>query len=90
MERSTASRRPATLTGVKTQATLKLDDGDELRVELERDDLEREEILVRRTADAQPATRDWADWASQHLATAEKHPAGTTDRFLAADPDRPY
>lgn len=25
-----------------------------------------------------------------HLATATRHPAGTTDRLLAADRDRPY
>ncbi len=30
------------------QATLKLDSGDELRVEVEREDLKRDEIVVRR------------------------------------------
>jgi hypothetical protein len=75
---------------MRTRATLKLEDGAELAVELEREDLDQEEIVVRRTTDAQPATRDWGEWAAQHLATAKKHPAGTTDRFLAADRDRPY
>jgi hypothetical protein len=75
---------------MRTRAILKLEDGAELPVELERDDLDQEEILVRRTTDARPPTRDLIEWANQHLATAEKHPAGTTDRWLAADRDRPY
>lgn len=76
---------------MREQATLKLDAGDELRVEVDRDDLERDEIVVRRTDD--PGTkpmRDLLEVIDRHLATAKRHPAGTTDRLLAADRDRPY
>jgi hypothetical protein len=75
---------------MRTRAILKLEDGAELPVELERDDLENEEIVVRRTSDVRPATRDLITWVDEYLKTAERHPAGTTDRFLEADRDRPY
>ncbi len=76
---------------MREQATLRLDDGEELRVELDRDDLDREEILVRRAAGN--GASDGGDLLAaidEHLATAERHPAGTTDRLLAADRQRPY
>jgi hypothetical protein len=47
---------------LREKATLKLDNGAELRVELD----------------------------SEDLATAKRHPAGTNDRLLEADRERPY
>lgn len=76
---------------MREPATLKLDRGDEFRVEVESDDLEHEEIVVRRTADeTQPKLADRLAVIDRHLATAKRHPAGTTDRLLAADRNRPY
>lgn len=76
---------------MRTRATLQLDDGEVLRVELEREDLARDEIVVHRSVDPAPAPNgDLAAVLRRHLATAESHPAGTTDRLLAADRDRPY
>jgi hypothetical protein len=71
-------------------ATLKLDTGEELRVEFDRDDLEREEIVVRRGAEPTRSREELLKWIDHHLATAKRHPAGTTDRFLQADRERPY
>jgi hypothetical protein len=69
-------------------ATLKLDSGEELRVDLNRDDLERDEIVVRRsTAEAGPPT-DRLAVLDNIIATTVPHPAGTTDRLLAADRER--
>jgi len=76
---------------VVEQATLKLDSGDEVRVEVERDDLGRDEIVVRRKGRTyRPARRNLLEVVDEHLATAKPHPAGTTDRLLAADRNRPY
>ncbi len=75
------------------QATLKLDSGDEVRVEVERGDLGREEIVVRRKGRAyRPARRNLLEVVDELLAdeNTKSHPAGTTDRLLAADRDRPY
>jgi hypothetical protein len=76
---------------MREQATLKLDRGDELRVEVDSEDLDGEEIVVRRRVDdgvAQLADR--LAVIDKHLATAKRHPAGTTDRLLEADRQRPY
>jgi len=76
---------------MRERATLKLDTGDELRVEVERDELSRDEILVHRAAENGPPVADGLlAVIDEHLATAEPHPAGTTDRLLAADRERPY
>lgn len=76
---------------MREQATLRLANGDELAVELDSDDLDRDEILVRR---AQTAAEHGDDELiaviDQHLATATRHAAGTTDRQLQADRSRPY
>lgn len=75
------------------QATLKLDSGDELRVEVERDDLKRDEIVVRRKGQPRhPPRRNLLEVVDDLLAdpNTKSHPAGTTDRLLAADRDRPY
>lgn len=72
-------------------ATLRLDTGREVRVEVVREDAAGDEIVVRRTAaDHTTPKRDLIAVIDAHLATATRHPAGTTDRLLAADRDRPY
>jgi hypothetical protein len=71
-------------------ATLRLDSGEEVRVDVDRDDLDHEEIVVRRTPESAPSPEKLLAWIDQHLATAEPHPAGTTDRYLEADRERPY
>ena len=71
-------------------ATLKLDSGEEVRVDVDRADLERDEIVVRRTAEPTASRENLLAWIDQHLARAKQHPAGTTDRFLEADRERPY
>jgi hypothetical protein len=76
---------------MREKATLKLDNGAELRVELDSDDLEHEEIVVRRATDnGALADNDLVAVLREHLATAKRHPAGTTDRLLQADRERPY
>ena len=76
---------------MREQAILKLDRGDELRVEVDPDDLQHEEIVVRRSsANGPPELADRLAVIDRHLATAKRHPAGTTDRLLEADRNRPY
>lgn len=75
---------------MRERATLKLDAGEELRVEVDRADLERADFVVRRTEVSAPGAVDFVAIAKAHLATARTHAAGTTDRLLAADRDRPY
>ncbi len=70
-------------------ATLKLDTGDELRVEVERDDLVGPDIVVRRASGDAQANGLLAAVAD-HLRVAAPHPAGSTDRLLEADRERPY
>lgn len=62
-----------------------------MRVEVDPEDLDGEEIVVRRTRDdGTVAPSDWLAVIDRHLATAKRHPAGTTDRLLKADRERPY
>ncbi|WP_354700029.1 hypothetical protein [Paraconexibacter sp. AEG42_29] len=76
---------------MRTRATLHLDDGEVVRVELEREDLARDAILVHRAAEPDRATTDdLVAVLRRHLETAKAHPAGTTDRLLAEDRERPY
>lgn len=75
---------------MRERATLRLDSGDELRVEVERDDLGHEEIVVRRAGTNGVAAAGLLTAIDQHLASASPHPAGTTDRLLEADRQRPY
>ncbi len=74
------------------RATLRLDTGREVRVEVVREDADGDEIVVRRTAgdQAEGSVRDLLAVVDAHLARAEPHVGGTTDRLLAADRDRPY
>ena len=81
---------PATLTSMREAATLKLDSGEELRVNVDRDDLDQDEIVVRRASDSVRSHAERMAVVDQIIATAKPHPAGTTDRYLQADRDRPY
>lgn len=74
------------------RATLRLDTGQEVRVEVVREDADRDEIVVRRTTDGRSAgsEADLVAVVDAHLAGAAPHAAGTTDRLLSADRDRPY
>jgi hypothetical protein len=69
-------------------ATLKLDSGEELRVNIDRDDLDRDEIVVRRSGVDGPPLAERLTVLDNIIATAEPHPAGTTDRLLADDRER--
>ncbi len=76
---------------MRTKATLQLDDGEVLRVEVERDDLSRDEIVVHRTTeDGTRLGGDLLATLDRILKDAKPHPAGTTDRLLQADRERPY
>lgn len=81
-----------TVAAMGERATLRLDDGREVRVEVVREDADGDEIVVRRTADDQPegSEGDLVAVVDAHLAGAARHADGTTDRLLAADRDRPY
>ena len=86
-----SAREPCETLPVRERATLRLDSGDELRVEVERDELSRDEIVVHRAVEnGRPVADGLLAAIDEHLATAEPHPAGTTDRLLAADRERPY
>lgn len=75
---------------MRERATLRLHTGEELGVEVDRDDLDRDEIVVRRVADHASGTVPLLAVIDEHLATAAAHPSGTTDRLLEADRLRPY
>jgi hypothetical protein len=74
------------------RATLRLDTGDEVPVEVVREDTDRDEIVVRRTGAARKTspTRNLVAAVDAHLASATPHSAGSTDRALAADRQRRY
>ena len=75
---------------MRERATLRLETGEELDVELERDDLERDEIVVRRSGGRPQSHAERLAVIDEIIANAKPHPAGTTDRLLQADRDRPY
>ncbi len=86
-----AGDKRATIQGMRERATLRLDAGDVLRVEVDREDLDDEEIVVRRAVnEIPPARKNLVEVIDKHLRTAKRHPDGTTDRLLQADRDRPY
>lgn len=88
---SLGSLRTCQTVGMGARAILRLDTGQELRVEVVREDAEHDEIVVRRTAEpAEASQRDLLAVIDAHLARAEPHAAGTTDRLLAEDRDRSY
>ncbi len=73
---------------MRESAILKLDSGEELRVDLDRDDLDRDEIVVRRSAAEGASLTDRLAVLDRIIADAVPHPAGTTDRLLAEDRER--
>lgn len=75
---------------MRERATLRLETGEELSVELERDDLDRDEIVVRRTETGESRRERMLAVVDEIIAKAKPHPAGTTDRLLQADRERPY
>jgi len=90
-ERLFVSFRPCHTCVMHEPATLKLDTGAEVRVEVDRDDLTRDEIVVRRSGERSSPTRvGLLHIVDAHLAVAAPHAPGTTDRHLAADRQRPY
>lgn len=66
-------------------ATLRLDSGTELRVDVETDDLNSNEIVVRRSAEGAQPLADRLAVLDDIIATGRPHPAGTTDAWLAHD-----
>jgi hypothetical protein len=75
---------------MRERATLKLDSGEEFRVDVDRDDLEQEEIVVRRATNGRMSLADRLALIDEVIASATPHPAGTTDRLLEPDRERPY
>lgn len=71
------------------RATLRLDTGREVRVEVAPEDLSGPEIVVRRTSsDATLGRPTLPEVVGEHLSRAARHPAGTTDRLLGDDRSR--
>jgi hypothetical protein len=73
---------------MRERATLKLDTGEELQVEVDREDLDHDEIVVHR-AEAPRNRRRLLKVVDDHLAHSTPSPAGTTDRLRQADRERP-
>jgi hypothetical protein len=80
-------------------ATLTLDSGEVLRVDVEPEDLVRDEFLVRVVATSPKTHAERLAIVDEIIASAEPRPAGTTDACTLADktvqpavqhrPDRP-
>ena len=71
-------------------ATLTLDSGEVLRVDVEPEDLARDEFLVRIVAASPKTHTERLAIIDEIIASAEPRPTGTTDRAVEADRDRPY
>ncbi len=75
---------------MREPATLKLDAGEEVRVEVDREDLDHDAIVVHR---AEVTSRDRSQLLKvidEHLAHSTPSAAGATDRLRQADHERPY
>lgn len=75
---------------MREAATLKLDNGAEIRVDLDPADLGRDEITLRRISPEEKPLAAKLAVIDRIIAAAEPHPTGTTDRLLATDRDRVY
>ncbi|HYB26075.1 MAG TPA: hypothetical protein VEF89_05635 [Solirubrobacteraceae bacterium] len=64
---------------------MRLDSGTELHVDVETDDLNGSEIVVRRSAEGAQPLADRLAVLDDIIATGRPHPAGTTDAWLAHD-----
>jgi hypothetical protein len=73
---------------MREPATLKLDAGEEVRVEVDREDLSHDAIVVHRAAATSGDRRHLLEVIDDHLAHSTPSPAGTTDRLRQADRDR--
>jgi hypothetical protein len=75
---------------MREPATLVLSNGEKIKGEIDREALAADDIVLHRAPnEAEPAAK-LAAALREHLKTAERHPAGTTDRLLQADRNRPY
>jgi hypothetical protein len=75
---------------MRERATLRLADGEELGVEVDREELDRDDIVVHRIAEPAATPDGFLMVIDEHLESAASHPAGTTDRLLEADRLRRY
>lgn len=69
-------------------ATPKFESAKDLSMNLDRDDPNPDGIAARRSAAISPSLPDRLIALDGLIATAEPHPAGTTDRLLADDRER--
>ncbi len=74
---------------MREPATLKLDAGEELRVEVDREDLNHHAIVVHRAEAESRERRGLLEVIDEHLEYSAPSPAGTTDRLRKPDRDRP-
>jgi hypothetical protein len=75
---------------MREPATLVLSNGETIEGEVDRDALSADDIVLHRAPlNPKPAAKVAAA-IREHLKTAARHPAGTTDRLLEADRNRPY
>lgn len=75
---------------MREPATLVLSNGEKIEGEVDREALAADDIVLHRApAEVKSASKLGAAMR-EHLKTAERHPAGTTDRLLEADRNRPY
>jgi hypothetical protein len=74
---------------MREPATLKLDAGEEVRVEVDREDLNHDAIVVHRAEAPSRDRRQLLKVIDNHLAHSTPSPAGTTDRLRQADRERP-
>jgi hypothetical protein len=69
-------------------ARLKLDSGEEVRVDVDPEDLNRDEIVLRRFGTGPRPLKARLAVPDEIIATASPLPAGTTDRWLVVDSER--
>jgi hypothetical protein len=74
---------------MREPATLKLDAGEEVRVEVDREDLDHDAIVVHRAEATSRDRRRLLKVIDDHLAQSMPSPAGTADRLRQADRERP-
>jgi hypothetical protein len=75
---------------MRQRATLTLDSGEVLRVDVESEDLARDEFLVRIVAASPKTHTERLAVIDAIITSAEPRPAGTTDAAVEADRIRPY
>jgi hypothetical protein len=78
---ATAGRPCDSSVVMREPATLKLDAGEEVRVEVDRDDLSHDAIVVHRADATSRDRRQLLQVIDDHLAHSSPSPAGTTDQL---------